>query len=235
MQKKKFKEKIKLVYREISYAILPFFIFVMVLLVSYFGNQLIYNFGWTKGSNWCEIELDKHIPLIPWFVYFYYLTFPLGIITFFMLAYKDKKVFYNLFLTLVISFAISGIIYAFFQTEFTKPDFTPVTFTDKLVVWTWGSTNPINCFPSQHCFMAFAMIIACVSGKNINKFYRVFTILISIMIIFSTVFIRQHFLLDIFGSLDIMGMVYGIVYISRYGEKKVLKQIAKKDDENGGN
>lgn len=59
IQKKKFKEKIKSVYREISYAILPFFIFVMVLVVSYFGNQLIYSLGWTHGSNWCEIELDK--------------------------------------------------------------------------------------------------------------------------------------------------------------------------------
>lgn len=230
MQKKKIKEKIKSMYKEISYAILPFFIFVIVLVVSYFGNQLIYNLGWTQGSNWCEIELDKHIPLISWFVYFYYLTFPLGLITFFVLAYKDKKAFYNLFLTLIISFAISGVIYAFFQTEFTKPDFTPQTFTDKLVVWTWGSTNPINCFPSQHTFMALAMIIACVSGKNINKLFRIFTIFIAIMIILSTVLIRQHFLLDIFGSLDIMGIVYGIVYISGYGEKKVLKQMAKKGE-----
>ena len=202
----------------------------MVLIVSYFGNQLIYSLGWTHGSNWCEIELDKHIPLIPWFVYFYYLTFPLGIITFFMLAYKDKKAFYNLFLTLIISFAISGVIYVFFQTEFTKSDFTPQTFTDKLVVWTWGSTNPINCFPSQHTFMALTMIIACVSGKNINKLFRILTIFIAIMIILSTVLIRQHFLLDIFGSLDIMGIVYGIVYISGYGEKKALKQMAKKGE-----
>ena len=230
MQKKKFKEKIKSVYREISYVILPFFIFVMVLIVSYFGNQLIYSLGWTHGSNWCEIEFDKHIPLIPWFVYFYYLTFPLGIITFFMLAYKDKKAFFNLCLTLIISFAISGVIYVFFQTEFTKSDFTPQTFTDKLVVWTWGSTNPINCFPSQHTFMALTMIIACVSGKNINKLFRILTIFIAIMIILSTVLIRQHFLLDIFGSLDIMGIVYGIVYISGYGEKKALKQMAKKGE-----
>ena len=78
--------------------------------------------------------------------------------------------------------------------------------------------------------MALAMIIACVSGKNINKLFRIFTIFIAIMIILSTVLIRQHFLLDIFGSLDIMGIVYGIVYISGYGEKKALKQMAKKGE-----
>ena len=169
----KTKEKIKNFYNQIKYAIIPFLIFVLCLFVSYFGNQLIYNTIGNPGSNYPEIELDKHIPLIPWFVYFYYLTFPLGIVTFFYIAYKDKKSLYNIFLTLCISFLISGIIYLVGQTEFTKPDFEPVTFTDKLVVWTWGSVNPINCFPSQHCFMAFAIIIGCLSSKKLNIFYRI--------------------------------------------------------------
>ena len=103
----KAKDKFKNFYSKIKYAIIPFFIFVLCLCLSYFGNQLIYNIIGNPGSNYPEIELDKHIPLIPWFVYFYYLTFPLGIITFFYIAYKDKKSLYNIFLTLCISFLIS--------------------------------------------------------------------------------------------------------------------------------
>lgn len=208
-----------LFFKEISYAIIPFLIFVVVLLVSYFGNQLIYDLRGEPGSKYPEIALDSQVPLISWFVYFYYLTFPLGIVTFFYVAYKDKKSLYNIFLTLCISFAISGIIYLVGQTEFTKPDFTPVTFTDKLVVWTWGSTNPVNCFPSQHCFMAFAIIIAVCSSKGLNIFYRIGAFALSVMIILSTVFIRQHFILDIFASFDIMFIVFGLVYVSKFGTK----------------
>lgn len=215
----KTKEKIKNFYNQIKYAIIPFLIFVLCLLVSYFGNQLIYNTIGNPGSNYPEIELDKHIPLIPWFVYFYYLTFPLGIVTFFYIAYKDKKSLYNIFLTLCISFLISGVIYLVGQTEFTKPDFEPVTFTDKLVVWTWGSVNPINCFPSQHCFMAFAIIIGCLSSKNLNIFYRIFAIFCASMIVLSTVFIRQHFVLDIIASFDIMFAVWAICYVFNLGKK----------------
>ena len=88
MQEKKV-SKTKRFFKQISYAILPFFIFVAVLLVTYFGNQLIYNLrGGNYGSNYPEIPLDSQVPLIPWFVYFYYLTFPLGLVTFFYLAYK---------------------------------------------------------------------------------------------------------------------------------------------------
>ena len=217
------KEKFKF-FKDISYAIIPFIIFVVILLVSYFGNQLIYQLRGIPGSNYPEIDIDKKIPLISWFVYFYYLTFPLGLVTFFYVAYKDKKSLYNIFLTLCISFAISGLIYLVGQTEFTKPDFTPVTFTDKLVVWTWGSTNPVNCFPSQHCFMAFAVMIAVCSSKGLNIFYRIISFIISIFIILSTVFIRQHFLLDMVASFDIMFIVFGLVYYFKLGNRLKARQ-----------
>jgi len=215
------KEKFKKVYNQISYAIIPFIIFIAVLVISYSGNQWLYSAGLTKGSNYPEIGLDSKIPLISWFVYPYFLTFPLGLFTFFYLAYKDKKAFWNMYIALTASFAISGIIYLFGQTVFTKPDFEPITFTDKFVVWTWGSTNPINCFPSQHCFMAFAMVIACLSAKEekMNVFFKIFTLLCSILIVLATVFIRQHFLLDIVASFIIMFPIWAVCNVFNWGEK----------------
>ncbi len=218
----KTKEKLKRLYGRISYAIKPFIIFVAVLFVTYFGNQLVYwLMGSNGGGNYPEIPLDSKIPLISWFVYPYYLTFPLGIITFFYLAYANKKSFYALFYTLVISFAISGVIYLFWQTKFTKPDFTPVTFTDRLVVGTWGSTSPINCFPSQHSYMAIAMIIACLTaGKDMKWWYKIFTIAVGIMILLATFFIKQHFFLDWVASLVIMLLAYFAVLIYFHKKKK---------------
>lgn len=219
------KEKIKKIYNRISYAIIPFLIFVAVMGVAYYGNQILYSCGVIKGSNYPEIPLDSQIPLIPWFVYPYFLTFPLGLFTFFYLAYKDKKAFYTMYISLILSFAISGFFYTFGQTVFTKPDFEPKTFTDKFVVWTWGATNPVNCFPSQHCFMAFAMIIACVSAKEekMNIFFKIFTIITSILIVLATVFIRQHFVLDIVASFIIMFPIFAIAHVFNLGEKLMLK------------
>ena len=218
-------KKARKVFKELSYAILPFFIFVATLLITYFGNQLLYNYGgeFFQGSDWPLLPLDAEIPYISWFVYFYFLTFPLGIITFFYLAYVNKKSFYNMFVTLMISFIISGIIYFFAQSVFTKPEITVDSFTDRLVVWTWGSTNPVNCFPSQHCFMAFAIMSACLvdksSERKMNIVFKIVAFICAFMIVLSTVFIKQHFFMDIISSFVIFFTAFALSYVFNWGVK----------------
>ncbi len=209
-------------FSKISYAILPFLLFGLTLAVTFFGNQILTNSADPNsmhyGTTWAHTPLDDKIPLISGFIYIYYLTFPVGIITFFYLAYKNKTKLYDIFVTLCLSFAISGIIYFFFQTRFIKPDFTPETFTDKLVVWTWNSTNPTNCFPSQHCFMAIAVFISCVDCKEMKWWYRIFGCIIGILIVLSTVFTRQHYWVDFLGSLAIMVPIFLLTRFSRSGK-----------------
>ena len=48
------------------------------------------------------------------------------------------------------------------------------------------------------------------------------------MIILSTVFIRQHFILDIVASFDIMFIVFGLVYYYKFGDKMVKRYEDKK-------
>lgn len=211
-------------YGQISYAIPPFILFVSVLVFTYFGNQVIFGFnGGMGGSDYPHIPLDDKIPLVSWFVYPYFLAFPLGIVAFFYLAYANKKAFFVMYRTLIISFAISGIIYLFWQTYFTKPDFVPVTFTDKMVVGTWGTTYPINCFPSQHAFMAFGIIIGCLTGgKKMNLWFKIFSIVVAIMVVLATFFIKQHFFLDWVASLGIMLVVYFGVWLWYHFKEKRL-------------
>jgi membrane-associated phospholipid phosphatase len=209
-------------FKKISYAIFPFLIFVFVLFASYFLNQLITSYfgegSYHYGTTYPHIALDDKIPIVSEFIYVYYLTFPIGIITFFYLAYKNKTKLFDIFVTLCLSFAISGVIYFFFQSRFIKPDFTPQNFTDKLVVWTWNSTNPTNCFPSQHCFMAIAVFIGCADCKDMKLWYRIFGCIIGILIVLATVFTRQHYLLDFVASFVIMVPIFLLVRFSGYGK-----------------
>ncbi len=217
--------KIKNFFSKIKYAIIPFIIFIIVLFLSFFGVEMLYKAGLINASQYHLSIFDQYIPLVPEFIYVYFLTFPLGIVLFFYLAYSNKKAFYNLYVTLVISFAISGFIYFFAETILTKPDFDPVSFTDKLLVWTWGSTAPVNNFPSQHCFMAIAIIIGCLTAngkgkeRKMNKIFIYASVIISLLICMSTVFTKQHYFLDILGSFDIMLIVYSIVRVCGTGDK----------------
>ncbi len=228
--------KFKCFYDRISYAIWPFAIFLAVLILTFYGNEFVF---WLRGgqgaSQFHHLPIDDQIPIVSWFIYFYYLTFPLGIVTFFYVAYSNKKALYNLFHTMVISFAISGIIYLFWQTHLTKPEFIPISFTDKLVVSTWGATDPINNFPSQHAFMAIAMIIGCLSaGKNMKWWFKALTIPCALMIIMSTFFTKQHYFIDWVMSTCIMVPVYlGVLFTKkRLKKKKADKQALKSDKQN---
>lgn len=52
-------------YGKISYAIMPFILFLSVLVFTYFGNQLIFEMsGGVGGSDYPHIPLDNKIPLI---------------------------------------------------------------------------------------------------------------------------------------------------------------------------
>lgn len=213
----------KNIYNRTSYAIWPFVIFACFIMVSFYGGLVLTWFRGGEGlSTYPHLPIDDQIPLITQFVYVYYLTFPLGIVTFFYLAYANKKSFFNLFYTLLISYAISGLIYYIFPVIFIKPDFTPVSFTDKLVVKTWDATNPVtNCFPSQHAYMAIAMILACLfAGKDMKLWYKAFTITVGILIVLSTFFLKQHYFIDWVASACIMIPTFVIVCLVRKRKAK---------------
>ena len=113
-------------FSKFAYAILPFSIFIVTLLLTFYGNQLLTNMAepgsMHYGTTWPYNALDDIIPLVPWFVYIYFLTFPVSIFTYFYLASKNKKQHYDIFLTLVISFLISGIIFLSHNLFFILPD-----------------------------------------------------------------------------------------------------------------
>ena len=224
----------KNIYNKTSYALKPFLIFACFIMITFYGALVA---TWFKGgeglSTFPHLPIDDQIPLITQFVYVYYLTFPLGIVTFFYLAYANKNSFYNLFYTLLISYAISGIIYLVFPVVFVKPDFVPVSFTDKLAVKTWAATNPAtNCFPSQHAYMAFAMILACLfAGKDMKWWYKVFTIIVGILIVLSTFFLKQHYFIDWVVSACIMFPVFLAVVLFR---RKLAKRQAGKQTQTCG-
>ncbi len=208
-------------FAKFAYSILPFAIFILCLLLSFYGNQLLTNHAdpgtMHYGTTWPYTILDKYIPLLPGFIYIYFLTFPFSIFIYFYLASKDKKKLYDIFLTLCICFLISGVIYFFFQSRLIKPDYTPKSFTGDLLVWTWNSTNPTNNFPSQHCFMAIAAFIACLDCKQMKKPIRIIGYIVTSLIVLSTVFTKQHYIVDFFASLAIMVPVYLLIKHSGFG------------------
>lgn len=209
----------KKIFYGLAYSIIPFIFFLIVQQLSWTGNMLL-----GKPGAHPEIWLDSKIPVVSEFVWVYYLTFPVAIFTYFLVAYKDKKHLWNLWLALMISFAISGIVYFFWQTEMVKPELEPKTLSDKFLLLTWGTCKPICCLPSQHCFMALGMILGLYNQKKTTSPWLRWPIMIcGVLVILSTVFLKQHYVLDFVASFFIMVPTYLIAKYAKFGDHMVKK------------
>lgn len=212
---------------KIAYSLLPLLICAGFMYLTFYGNQFItWNAepgSWHYGTPWPHTALDDYIPLVPGFIYIYHLAFLFVVVFYLIAASKNKKLIYDIMWTICIAFVISGIIYFFFQSRLIKPDFTPVTWTDKFLVWTWGTTNPTNNFPSQHCYLAIAQFLCCCDCKEMNVLVKFAGCSTAILVVLSTVFTKQHHILDFVGSLVIMLPIYFIIKYSKLGDKTAQK------------
>lgn len=212
----------KINWLELSKATL-FVLAVVVTIVFTWGLPQMLSYG---ASNFPAIPLDDKIPLITEFVWIYYFTFPLGIITIYILYFKNREALWEVIVTLIIACIISMVFYFVYPTEMIKPALDPVSLSDRFTISTWNASRPVCCLPSQHCFMALSCIIASINEKNTHWFIRVFTALCGVLIIMSTVFIKQHYFLDFIASFCIIVPLYVALKLLGFGkkcEKKIFK------------
>jgi len=82
----------------------------------------------------------------------------------------------------------------------------------------------LNCFPSIHCLFCFQVIFSYITTKTINNKYKIFIITFAILIIISTVLVKQHYIFDVFASLlitIITNLIVEIIPLANKFQKKI--------------
>lgn len=149
-------------------------------------------------------KLDNAFPYIAEFVYFYIIWYLLLFIVPILLYKKDKRNFKIYILTYFVSIILAGIIFIVYPTGIVRPDINTNNLSNILVGLLYRMDTPaINCLPSIHCIMAFLFMLSIISSKNINKKFKWTISIVSIIIIWSTLFIKQHVIYDVLASLVI--------------------------------
>ena len=158
--------------------------------------------------------LDEKIPLIPIFV-FPYLSFHL--LAAFVVPYISYRVggikaFLVNGISIIISQLCLDIAYAFFQTEVPRPKVSDSSTLNWILVHViWGNDRPLNGFPSNHVTWSIISIIALWRLRKKIKKTSYLLIGWFLLIIPATVFLAQHFLIDIYGGIFVAFSVYWAV------------------------
>lgn len=166
--------------------------------------------------------LDDLIPFNEWFIIPYYLWFPFVaaiIVYFFFTSTKD---YYKCCSFLFIGMTICLLIYTFWPNgQNLRPDLSTlgrdnilITLVGKL----YATDTNTNVCPSIHVYNTLGILIGIFHSEKLQKikWIKYSSLVLGILICLSTVFLKQHSVIDGLCAIVLAAVMYVIVYIPDY-------------------
>lgn len=184
-----FKEKLNKI--NFKYLLLSIGLFLFMSLL-YMLTSLIHESG-----NQINMKIDSYIPFVSHIVYFYYLYYILPILFLWLLSFDNKEKFYQVYISLFIVVIICSIIYIIYPVQIIRPEIEAKGLSSFLVNLVYKiDKKAINCFPSLYCVFSCGLIYSALINNKLNIKIKVLSVFLGVMIILSTVFIKQHYIID---------------------------------------
>ena len=167
--------------------------------------------------HYINATIDTNIPFIPWFIYIYNLFYPFVFLSLYYIYCKDMNKYYRGVMAGIVGYLICDIIYLIYPTIMIRSDISsiPMDYLTMLVVKiTYYFDEPaLNCFPSIHCLFCFQVIITTFVSKNVNIKNKTIISVIGLLIIISTLFVKQHYFYDVIAALGVCIIANTMIYL----------------------
>ncbi|HIT88811.1 MAG TPA: phosphatase PAP2 family protein [Candidatus Merdenecus merdavium] len=182
----------------------------------------------TLSSNFHEIHfwIDDYIPfceyfVVPYFMWFMYITVTVG---YFMV--KNKEDYWNLVSFLCVGMTIFIIVsYLYPNGQYLRPtEFPRQNIFTTMVKGLYIADTPTNILPSIHVYNSIGAHIAIHKSKNLSKHkgiqYGSFLLMVSIIL--STMFLKQHSVIDVIAGIGMAIFFYVVIY-----KAEIVKVVGK--------
>lgn len=180
-------------------------------------------------------RLDELIPfneffVIPYFLWFFYIFVT---VAYFLLT--SKKEFYKCCANLFIGMTVCLLIYTIWPNgHYLRVDLNSLGRSNIFITMLsnlYSIDTATNVFPSIHVFNSVAAFIAINKNQHLRKmkWLQWSTFLLTILICMSTVFLKQHSIMDVFGGLALNIIMYVLVYVPTWvkGNQKANQELSK--------
>lgn len=189
-------------------------------LLSYF---LVYMVGFAylenrKGSiHMIHTALDDDIPFCEYFIIPYVLWYGFVAVTviYFAVSFQRRKEYNQLASTLCIGATVFLLVSFLYPNGHNlRPELAEGGICVQLVRLLYQVDTPTNVLPSLHVFNAAACCIAILKSKGMQekRGIRAAVVFLTIMIILSTMFLKQHSVIDVVLALLMNVLCYQLVY-----------------------
>lgn len=187
---------------------MPLLLILVIPVLNIFYGILNHG-GANVGS--LMIDLDEKIPFVPAFIIPYLIWYPFIIGMLIVFLVKKRIVYYRTLLALCSGLIMCYITFHLFQTTVPRPTIDGHGVLYSLVRLVYQTDGPYNCFPSIHVLTSYLMLKGMSDCPNMLRTSRILVIITSWSITISTVFVKQHVLLDIAGAIFLAEMLYFVI------------------------
>ena len=202
------------------YHALPLIIYMVIYLIWFRALELVpRNYYYQVVFDYDRLIPFVEIFVIPYISWFFFILFGTAV-----LYFSDRKAYDQLQTMLILGMTIFLLISPFL------PNRQPLRLLEmprnnlctRLVTLLWKTDAPTNVWPSIHVYNSAAIAFAFFGSEHHKlkrPLFRLVIIVWSILIILSTVFIKQHTLFDMITALALIM----ITYVSTYSFGFVLR------------
>ncbi len=174
--------------------------------------------------------LDDYIPFCEYFILPYYFWFAFIAIACVYFFLRSQAECIRMGSYLIIGMTLAVITYFVFPNglgDFRPHEFPRENFCTDLVRMLYRSDTSTNVLPSLHVYNTICVTVAVFKSKTFGKAHTAVKISVSaaaLLICVSTVFLKQHSVLDIAAAVVMAAALYPLIYkwkfFARLGEKK---------------
>ena len=173
-----------------------------------------------------ESIVDHWIPFNEWFLipYMLWMALMLAIVVYTVLYDVESFKKYSKFL--ILTFSVSTVIYLIWPTcQNLRPETFPRdNFLTRCVGLLYAADTSTNVCPSEHVLGSIALWIAAAHTKSLRAHRWVVPAIgaTSVVIILSTMFLKQHSFVDVVAALPLCAVAYLIVYARKPAVKTAV-------------
>ena len=169
---------------------------ILLLIIFLLAKSIYLPLNKRKPKYYWKIKFDNSIPFIPIFIipylgYFFYILATI-------IYLWNTKYINNFFITYIISYILAGLFWYFVPNGVKRPKIYKKDIFSKLINYIYGIDEDTNGFPSAHIF---ATLICSYFLAFAFPEHLILVLLATFLISISTVFVKQHYVLDVLGGI----------------------------------
>lgn len=140
---------------------------------------------------------DEMIPFIPSWSVIYLGCYFFWAFNAVLVAREGKKKWYRFVAAYVMAEFFCCAVFILFPTTMPRPEITGSGIFDQLMIIVYSADLPYNLLPSIHCMLSWLVTRPLLGSVRVPGWYQVVSVFACVLIFLSTLFTKQHVMIDI--------------------------------------